>query len=776
MIWRFSILDGSYTATEIPNPIGWADAVFKFRRDKDLHGVFFDYSIPLKFVGMGFAMIKEAYDTDGVEAYLRLLIEVQCSTGADFEEFYTGKLNFTKIAFSEGDFCMVEMVIEDDSCLSMFNNRQDQEVELSSLVTLDGQTMEAYEWINKEITLPSKTILKTDKWFYGSTDTGETENATRDSAGIGAQTFEPYMWVKPPDTFNELGGINEDFVAGDTDTVSDIPAVWITQAIPGVPVPVWNFRIKGKANISITGFLDNVTLDTCGGTDKFKDVTVTLLLYRLRPADLSNATHTVGTTTFSGCHASLNELVEFDFDGPFPSTILTGDLIHLFWKIEVSGTYSKIVPLSDSLITINFTLADTIESFFEVTLETNYSDTPAKVSMVNETLSRITESITNKCLRVKSDYFGRPDSEPYESADDGCGALEALTSGLLIRRNETATHKLSFKKAFEGLNAIHNIGVGIEADSDRTGYDRLRIEQSSYFYDDTVIMSCDKVAEIKRTAITDEHYSVFEFGYQKWEAEAYNGLDEFNTSRKYRTSLTAIRNTLTKISSLIASGYAIEVTRQQFANTTKDWRYDNDDFIICLTRSGYQVIVEQGNITDPANMIDPDTVYNFRISPNRNALRWLTKVLASYVDPAISGSLLFMSGTGNTAAEGLLEDGCVLESGVLSEQEIDLNMDTLATPQDGAPIYKLESWEFEYPLSFTEWQAIRANPLGIIQVRYGQMADFFDCYIREIEYKPNEGKATFILLPKYPVVGFQYLLNEDGTVLLNEDGTPLQAE
>lgn len=776
MIWKFYLEDGGYTATEVENPVGWADATFNFKRDKILHGVFFEYSIPLKFYGTGYNIIKTAYEADGVEAYLRIIIDVQCNSGDDYENFYTGKLNFTKIQFQESDVCFVEVVIEDDSCLSAFKNRQDQDIELQSLVSLDGETMAEYEWINKEISLPSKTILKTDEWLY-SEDDADIQTAERTDTGIGLIEFEPYLWLQTADTINELGGINEDHVGGESDVVTDVTdtPLWTVPAIPGVPSPAWVFNIRQKASISLTAFLTNITLDGCG-TDDFEDVVVTLQMIRYRPSDLSSSVHTIDTDTFAGCKSAFNENFDYTFSGSFPSALLTGDEISLYWRVQVSGTYSIIVPLDPTELQINFTVTDTTDSYFRVTLETNYSATNARVSMVNEALSRITESITNKCLRVYSDYFGRTDSEPYDALEDGCGSLEVITSGLLIRRNETATHKISFKKLFDSLSAIHNLGVGIETDTDRTGYDRLRIEQADYFYDSTVVLICDKVPDIKRTVITDEHYSIAEFGYQKWEAEEFNGLDEFNTSRKYRTSLKNIRNSLVKISELISSGYAIEITRQQFSSSSKDWRYDNDDFIICVTREYGGVTVEQGNIDTPANIIDPDTVYNYRISPIRNLLRWMNKLMGGYVDPTVSGSLYFTSGTGNTLAEGLAEDGCVAEDALISEQEPEITLNTLATPEDGLPIYKLESWEFEYPLSFDDYAIIKANPRGIIQVRYGQQTDFQDCYLREIEYRPNQGLASFVLLPLGAGTVSDFILQENGDYLLQEDSGKLRQD
>src|SRR6185436_4166624 len=162
---------------------------------------------------------------------------------------------------------------------------------------------------------------------------------------------------------------------------------------------------------------------------------------------------------------------------------------------------------------------------------------------------------------------------------------------------------------------------------------------------------------------------------------------------------------------------------------SKDWRYDNDGFIVCVERDGVYgygdtIIVEQGNITSPANLIDPATVYNFRISPVRNLLRWAWKIFASYNDPFIS-ELIFMSGEGNYIAEGKMDNGAeVWEANVLSEsqpfitlsEDIEFNgsVSTFEFPEDGMPVYRLEEWQFEYPMSVQDYHTVKANPRGLI--------------------------------------------------------------
>ena len=214
--------------------------------------------------------------------------------------------------------------------------------------------------------------------------------------------------------------------------------------------------------------------------------------------------------------------------------------------------------------------------------------TDSDVYLVNEALSRITEVYTADCLRVKSDYFGRTDSQPYESEQTGCAGLECLTSGLKIRNalmqdGLPARMFLSMKDAFDGLNAIHNIGMGVELDEIRGGDSQwLRVEPIEYFYKNDVILELEGIAELKREFDTTKVFSTAKIGYDKWETESVNGLNDVFGNREYRTSLKQIRNEYTRLCNFIASDYAIEVTRRAFGDTTKDWRYDNNTFIICL--------------------------------------------------------------------------------------------------------------------------------------------------------------------------------------------------
>jgi hypothetical protein len=137
--------------------------------------------------------------------------------------------------------------------------------------------------------------------------------------------------------------------------------------------------------------------------------------------------------------------------------------------------------------------------------------------------------------------------------------------------------------------------------------------------------------------------------------ENYNGLDAIHTEREYRTGLKLKKNELDQKSDIIADGYTIEYTRRKSVEPTADWRYDNDIFIFCLTRSRFhgeqfRYAIDSGARDTDGTIISPNTVYNIRISPARMAMRWLNRLVSFGFGK--EEELIFTSGTGNLQAKG----------------------------------------------------------------------------------------------------------------------------
>jgi hypothetical protein len=238
-------------------------------------------------------------------------------------------------------------------------------------------------------------------------------------------------------------------------------------------------------------------------------------------------------------------------------------------------------------------------------------------------------------------------------------------------------------------------------------------------------------------------YSEIEGGYAKYESEDITGIDEFLSKREYRTEWSQTRNKDSRVCNFIASGYALEVTRRKGHLTTSDWRLDNDIFVICMKRYSGDIVVEQGQISGDVNIVDPNTVYNFAISPIRNATRWLKTWFAGLKNP-LTSKLIFANGTGNYFAGGQYTQACSTDGQVLIENDA-LESAMLTDPNIAVPLWKPEQIQFDYPMSMSQYNLIKTNPYGYI--KYSTSTNLYQYgYILNIEYKPNQGIANFTLL------------------------------
>jgi hypothetical protein len=875
MIWRFSIIDRNNVTHYIDECVGWDSNVSEIKRDLDWHGIVFtNQGETFQFDGNAMKLLKEEYDAYGVEGDMTLVMEEDCGNG--YEEFSRGKFMFKDFEFVCGDDCYVKVPVETTKETKDLRNRLNQKVNLETTVAFDETTaLPAYTALPFEMELPSKGIFikdhsinetNIDEEFNGGLQApfntgwnltyGQLEFAmTIKAAEIGGFSFNPVQKVGT--TYH---GHTMDLASQNSNTANLFPDTSTQNT--GHPFPMselWPLNLSPVVNYYADspnyGQISNpvqLGLLFNGRIDVLNTVVSTTAFYLLR---LPNRPNLLTNGELLSHYEIVYRNVLYDPSNYFPNpgtggiglqpgSVLNigatfvnnnfilnqGDRLYMFITITERKNQSMINAINNGAKAFKLTINQ--NSFFKIS---NLSHTPAttsKVFAVNEALSRISESITNDKLRAYSEYFGRTDSQPYSHAVDGCGGLEVITDGIRIRKqenripNKPSLFSLSLQDIFEGLNPIHNIGMGVETDPNRAGYNRLRVEPWQHFYNNTIILSCTDVGKVTRKMYEKEVFSTFQFGYAKWEAEEYTGLDEFLTKRTYRTTLNQVKNDLVKLSKFIASGYALEITRRKGDNNSKDWRYDKESFIICATRvphfkvifnaanntikvftnqqnqpyflgpatiavAGtvnnnaiyniisatttsfdyvlYQVTqnivfdeecfittfpsivfpsglyVELGNVLNPQNIIDPATLYNYRISPIRNAMRWMNRVFESYKQLP-SAKIIFTDGDANYYAQGEMQDpNCKLENSSLTENEtIDLTI--YADPNNAKPFLSPERVVFDYPMSSKEYKTIEANPYGLIHFS-SDSEDGFG-WIESTQYKPEEGKGTFTLIPK----------------------------
>jgi hypothetical protein len=386
-------------------------------------------------------------------------------------------------------------------------------------------------------------------------------------------------------------------------------------------------------------------------------------------------------------------------------------------------------------------------SYFRLEALVSCEATTAQAYMLYEIISHVMKLITDTCLKLQSKYYGRVDSLPESYPSTGCGGMRTLTSGLYIRNAEKPTLFLSMKDIIDNLQTIDNVGFAIEKDG--SGDNVLKIEPVQEFYQDVEILKLDFVAGALKAIISQEAIGIVKVGYEKWQAERILGLDEFLSTREYRSSLTNAVTTLDAICKWIASSYVIEWTRQQsFALTgAADTKFDNDIFIICMMRDAYDdLVVEKQIAINTANLASPDTMYNWRLSPIRNLIRWWKWISGAFPNSS-TAKFYFSSGTGNLTAEGFINDDCSPELTTIAEND-DVQQSVIKSSSQYNPIIKPESFTFEYPLSVEQFKKLRANPYGYISVQCGN-GDYLKYHIMKISYKPTKGVASLELRTRY---------------------------
>lgn len=864
MNWRFTLIDRNNTPHVINEPVGWDAMIINLDRDEDKHGVMIDFQENnFDIHGLGYKIIKQEYEQYGVEGDLTFVIDWGCAD--KYEELHRGKLNFAQSSSEQGPKCFFTISIEAMSDILEVINRIDQSVNLLSDKAFDGvTTLPSYSKLGFSLPLPSKGIVLENKAenteaitvsILGAANTCNASNGISE-AGVIEIPFNKII-------SSEIGGFS--FPASTEGIYSEVGGTCIPLNPDVVQVPgaqgnlVWPDGIAPTVNYTqgFSGFgqiANNTPVEISfklKGSIAFSNAGpegIQCVFYRRSEQDQYEW---IWDNVINDYHFPISSPHTFNFDLTYSNSLFIneGDRFYLNLIVNHSKTTAQAATGNDA-----YNLVFDATNYFKMKCLSHTKTTTTKAFMVNEVFSRVVESISNGKMRAYSDHFGRTDSEPYSTATDGCDSLESVTKGIFIRRQEnrngnTAVFALSLKDMWEGLNPIHNLGYGFELDPNRPGFNRLRIEHWKFFYNNEIILSCKGVFKVKTKVMEKEHYSTLQIGYQKWEAEEYNGLDEFLTKRRFRTSLSQVKNELVQLSSFVGSGYAWEITRRKGDQDSKDWRYDNDTFISCLVRDqrnyaitltgtfyytgfitdndpagilpgdevtisgstlndgAYSIdfissfgnsgtwgiyfngtvtpegpvtititravsgfVVEIGNVLSPENIINPSTVYNWRIRPAYNAMRWMDKVLASYKQANPNNSIIFMNGEGNYFAKGEMQSTvCKMENGPIAENGPITSALFLEALQ-AAAILSPERKEYDFPMSIKDFKRIKAKPFGLIYFENESTKGVG--WVDKLSYKPQRGIASFSLIPRYGPLSFNNgLASEEGFgFVLEEDG------
>lgn len=835
--WKFYIRnnDDAGDWQEVDEPIGWDGDDLVLSRSVNYEGLENFKSTEFEFYDdefTGRTAIIYGYNTRGYDADFDFKIEAYCS--GVLTDTIIGYLNFLTYA-SEGN--TVKLQFEESSFSRSFKNRIDTIINLDSDTGLDGITLTPLT--RKIVRLHSKQIqliteesysdvFNIDTFEYDSSGSlpaptyqyqAVDEHTVDNGSGFEEKSTNFYFQFGPDienilddglltkfnipngisTSKNAYGKINQ---AGTIQIDLDLEVafyVWGLNGLDGAP-------LNAKRYNCADAFADqDFLLDHFDFQIEFEVGSQT------QTSGLSSYDYSVCSENFFGDLTGKNEDYMNDvayggmatgFSRPFNTdeqrtwvkkvrwsqlnysatfeNVNVDDELYIHLICNVNGNYERRLLVSKfAYVAEGYVGSNSSISIRSVTTQ---SPSTCEGYLVYEALNRVAESITGRVDAIRSDYFGRTNSVPKSYSDNGCEAFTFYTNGKNIRNltdrdGNKFPINMSFSDLFQDLNQKRCLGMRIERTD---GLDYIRIEPVEYFYTNESFITFSDVANIREEVAIQRLYNDFEIGYNRWEIENLNGIDEFNTKRNYAISSRNIKQKLQATTNYVAGGYAIEMTRRIQGSTspTTDWKYDDENFCIALNRisvtsdlysdasATYQAgeVSERDELYDSVtNVISPETAYNLRFSPAECAMYWFKK-LAPALLLKDDQRLKFQSGTGNvlmtkTRSE---DDLCTIVQSSLAENQnidssastfLDLSRIALFTP----------TWiYFENPLSYNEFISIRENSNKAITATCGGVT--YLGFIEQVKYKPNleGGKADFKLLVTFCYEGeFNNDFNDD---------------
>jgi hypothetical protein len=613
--------------------------------------------------------------------------------------------------------------------------RWETPVDLDSLTAIDGAALTPYADANDVIKIPPGGILLANHALVAlEGDTYNIPGTPHLGGGFGgAATLSIRPWydrVQEQSLLGQLSNPTTEWVFGNVDTDPMSPQALIDNET-GCFHNLVNYTVRLKGS---------VTLKKLGGSSVNR--TVGLAIYNRLWGPTRVLLDSVVIAPLGASPAG-NETFNFDqtFTGsflPIPIPLLTLPSNPFYAVVEVGVTWGS--------INMDFSWHFDPETEVNVNVVESCPATDAKVYYLHENMSRVVESVTNNCMKMRSDYYGRTDAEPYFGAD-GCGGLRAITNGQFLRQATEAAMKISAKQIFEGLLNIDCIGMGIEME----GTDQiLRVEDFEYFYRNVELLVLDHVSGLVKEVIEDKYYNEIFVGYKKWDTTTIScAQQEYNSERLYITKFNQTKQRIEVASELITGMYMIERARKAALATAEEkgsTENDADIFLFCLQHGIIDYEVEQGNITTATNIADPARAINYRLTPARNALRWWRILAAGFRDILdLDAELRFKDGKGNVKASAILTNGCIPELSTLAE-DADINDGSMISSYR-FPLWTPEKIIFDYPLSIQDYIKLKANPNGYISYQCGN-GTIEQGWITEMKYSIADGKATFTLLAK----------------------------
>ncbi|WP_299129380.1 hypothetical protein [uncultured Winogradskyella sp.] len=636
--------------------IGWNDDEKEYARNDDYEGIFAKFSNALSFKGDAKNWLNNARDTLGINAKLRL-VKNALDNELKWHREYTGFLSMRSWEFKDN---ITSMKFESGGLETTLKARRKDKVEIERTQTFDGRIIPALEL--KQLSLPGRRIFL------------ETNTATDDINNQANCQVES----NAGNTRHQITGIPLQIQGQSHDLANNVflhSSGTETQGTTGMMFYALNDRERNM-NISLDVALDaffqqyenvqwcryKICLTTYqdGANYNIKERRV---LYELRSedpieSDDPNDSELVLPNNVDYNYGSFIKKIAFSHVEDI--TLLEGESLALECYLKSDMFGSNLNPRNNAGVRV---FAQNIVANLKIEEDSYYPPTLTNGVLAYELLERLVEIMTGDKSNFKSDYYGRVD-RGYPV--DGPGAYTFLSHGHWIRQFSAGDDlykpfSTSFLDAFESLEVLHDVGLGIE----RIGFkERIILEDSKYFNDNNVTLRLGKevnntfqytqVNNVERKIAEDYYYSSIVIGSEKGgDYEEVMGLQETNTQANFTTIIEGVANEYKKTAKYRWDPYGEEIIRRRnkiTAPTTDQsgdldiWAHDvKPSLSNVLELKTWQDVLD----AEPIGMFDPESSYNFLWSPVQLLLKHGHKISAGLTKYPLN-SIIFGNSTGKS--------------------------------------------------------------------------------------------------------------------------------
>lgn len=593
-------------------PIGWDAVQITLKRDRDWHGVnyeFTDGDIQLGFDCLaGRDIIEEIYQEQGGDGYIGFQFGY-VDNGVYYVDF-DGKINlYTRKWQNYRIVASIERNNDADKIKTRWNTKNS----MVATESIDGDTITPPTPYN--LSLHSKTLQQE---YYKKIE----PEGTFATYPLGAERNQRSIWF----VFNTQ--LSNPGVGDIEETIGSNLGATALNPVTTTLAQLFNMKSSGTFDFNFSAislaFSAKLVSTSFGGVPQFQRTGLDFYL-DIYDANNNLKTHKhLSGFVWEGFGQFINRQDVTIVPLTYTTDLAAGDKVFLYGHFHWGGGSATWKDVEAAIVTYSGTMRITAQTFTE--------DTTADVFLIHEALDQSIAVITGTQNQLYSDFFGRTD---IGYAADGCGSLKAILNGFAARKFNKSIKPLqeSFEAKMKSLDAIFCLGMGYEAGL-------IRVEQRDYFYNDQEIIALGDIGDYGEDTARDLSFNIINIGYEKFleasNAQANGGsllIDQFATQHQYATPIKANDVKYIKLSSFLASGDALENTRRyQFATTPQDsTTYDDDTFMVALVRDGAEFATEKDEaFTTVTGILSPPTAYNLRHTPKRNLLnhaKWINSGL-----------------------------------------------------------------------------------------------------------------------------------------------------